>query len=88
MKLRGLKWTKVKLEDWNEIWGNLDGQFLILANKITWCRERGSKKFNLVWPSGLHTPGKSSIKYIFTIMNYMLPCVGYIYIYIYVCVCV
>ena len=31
MKLRGLKWTKVKLEDWNDIWKNLESQFYILT---------------------------------------------------------
>ena len=28
MKVRGLKWTKTKLEDWNEIWRNLKGSIL------------------------------------------------------------
>ena len=31
LKLRGLKWTKAKLKDWNEIWRNLEGQFYILS---------------------------------------------------------
>ena len=31
LKLRGLKWSKAKLEDWNEFWRNLNGEFCILA---------------------------------------------------------
>ena len=34
MKVRGLKWIKTKLEDWNEIWKNLESQFFISANII------------------------------------------------------
>ena len=30
MKVKGLKWTKIKLEDWNKIYINLEGQFCIL----------------------------------------------------------
>ena len=29
IKLRGFKWTKVKLEDWNEFLRNLEGVFCI-----------------------------------------------------------
>ena len=30
-KLRGLKWQNANLEDWNEKWWNLEGEFYILA---------------------------------------------------------
>ena len=33
MKVRRLKWTKAKIEDWNEIWKNLKSQFCILPFK-------------------------------------------------------
>ena len=33
-KVRGLKWTKAKLEDWNEVWWNIEDRFCILALKI------------------------------------------------------
>ena len=39
LKLRGLKWTKTKLKDWNEIWRNIDGQFYILAlSLLKWIK--------------------------------------------------
>ena len=40
LKLRRLKWTKTKLEDWNEIWKKLECQFCILAKKVKHHRPR------------------------------------------------
>ena len=40
IKLRGFKWTKVKLEDWNEFLRNLEGVFCILAKH---------KRYNTSW---------------------------------------
>ena len=34
MKLRGLKWQKPNLEDWNEKLWNLECEFCVLALKI------------------------------------------------------
>ena len=34
-KVRGLKWMKAKLEDWNEIWRKLEDQFCILTKKVS-----------------------------------------------------
>ena len=48
MKLRGLKWTKVKLEDWNEIWKKLEGQFCILVTII--IKLSMKKKISLMSP--------------------------------------
>ena len=36
LKVRGLKWIKTKLEDWNEIWNNLENQFYILSKILLW----------------------------------------------------
>ena len=32
MKVRGLKWTKTKLEDWNELWKNFKGLILYFTS--------------------------------------------------------
>ena len=56
LKLRGLKWTKAKLEDWNEIWRNLEGQFCILSLNLLWgppyvWKERVSRHYTLEVPN-------------------------------------
>ena len=33
LKLRELKWQNTNLEDWNEKWWNLEGEFCILAKE-------------------------------------------------------
>ena len=37
LKVKGLKWTKTKLKDWNEIWRNLEGQFCNLSKILLIC---------------------------------------------------